>query len=166
MHCAQPLAMRVPEGDTRERMVCPGCGFVHYLNPRPVAGVIPVREDGRLLLTRRAIPPRPGTWVFPGGYMDLGETAEEAAIRETREEALLGVTGLELVGVYTRTGPGVIVIVYEGKALGEGGAGHETSEVAWFYPNRIPWDELSFDSTHWALRDFLKRRGLEMPRRD
>lgn len=160
MQCGEPLAPRIPDGDTRERMVCIGCGFVHYLNPRPVAGVIPVRDDGRLLLVRRAIAPRAGTWVFPGGYMDLGESAEEAAVRETREEALLAVTDLALVGVYTRTAPGVVVIVYEGRALGEGGPGDETTEVAWFQPERIPWGELAFDSTHWALRDFLARRGL------
>ncbi|GAB4334820.1 MAG: NUDIX hydrolase [Dehalococcoidia bacterium] len=163
MQCGEPLALRVPDGDSRERMVCIGCGFVHYLNPRPVAGVIPVRDDGQILLVRRAIAPRAGTWVFPGGYMDLGESAEEAAMRETQEEALLDVTDLSLVGVYTRTGPGVVVIVYEGRALGEGGAGHETTEVAWFHPERIPWAELAFDSTHWALRDFLKRRGLTPP---
>lgn len=163
MQCGQLLAPRLLDGDDRERMVCVGCGFVHYLNPRPVAGVIPVRADGRVLLIRRAIAPREGAWVFPGGYMDLGESAEEAAIRETQEEALLDVTDLQLVGVYTRTGPGVVVIVYEGRALGEGSPGHEATEVAWFRPERIPWADLAFDSTHWALRDFLKRRGLPAP---
>ena len=90
-----------------------------------------------------------------------GETAEEAASRETREEALLEVEALSLVGVYTRVGPGVIVIVYEATALGEASAGHETSEVGWFAPEAIPWDDLAFDTTHWALEEWLRRRGLE-----
>ena len=158
MHCGQRLSSAVPEGDTQRRMVCIDCGFVHSINPRPVAGTRPVREDGRVLLVRRAIEPRAGSWVFPGGFMDVGETAEEAAVRETREEALLDVTNLRLLGVYTRTGPGVVVIVYEADAIGEAGAGHETTEVAWFDPEQIPWDQLAFDSTTAALQDFLARR--------
>lgn len=159
MHCGQRLTTAVPEGDSRRRLVCLDCGFVHYINPRPVAGTIPAREDGRLLLLRRAIEPRLGAWVFPGGYMDVGETAEEAAIRETMEEAMLEVTQLQLSGVYTRPEPGVVVIVYEALAVGEAEAGDEASEVAWFEPAKIPWGELAFDSTEWALRDWAKRRG-------
>jgi len=152
------LTTVVPEGDTKRRLVCLDCGFVHYINPRPVAGIIPVRPDGSILLTKRAIGPRLGTWVFPGGYMDVGETVEEAAMRETLEEAHLEVNNLELVGVYTRSGPGVVVIVYRAEALGDGEAGHETSEIRWFPPAEIPWRELAFDSTECALRDFLRRQ--------
>ena len=159
MHCGQRLMMAVPEGDTRRRLVCMDCGFVHYINPRPVAGTIPVREDGQILLVRRAIEPRIGTWVFPGGYMDIGETAEEAATRETLEEANLEVTDLVLVGVFTRPEPGVVVIVYEARAVGDASAGDETSEVGWFGIDQIPWGELAFDSTEWALRQWAARRG-------
>jgi ADP-ribose pyrophosphatase YjhB (NUDIX family) len=160
MHCGQRLTTAIPEGDTKRRMVCFDCGFVHYINPRPVAGTIPVNEAGDLLLVRRAIEPRVGTWVFPGGYMDVGETAEEAAMRETLEEAKLDVADLSLVGVYTRPGPGVVVVVYEARALGLGEAGDETSEVAWFAPGKIPWEKLAFDTTEWALKDWLRKRGL------
>jgi ADP-ribose pyrophosphatase YjhB (NUDIX family) len=160
MHCGQRLSTAVPEGDSRRRMVCFDCGFVHYLNPRPVAGTLPVRDDGRLLLLRRAIEPRLGAWVFPGGFMDVGETAEEAAIRETLEEACLQVANLRLSGVYTRPGPGVVVIVFEAEALGEAAVGEETSEVAWFHPHEIPWDEIAFDSTEAAIRDWAARRSV------
>jgi len=160
MHCGQRLTSAVPEGDNKRRMVCLDCGFIHYLNPRPVAGVIPVRDDGHVLLTRRSIDPRSGYWVFPGGYMDVGETAEEAAIRETMEEAGLEVGALELVGVFTRPGPGVVVIVYEALARSEAEALHETSEVRWFAPDEIPWDDLAFDSTEWAMRTWAAKRGL------
>jgi ADP-ribose pyrophosphatase YjhB (NUDIX family) len=155
MHCGGALATTRPTGDTRDRLVCGECGFVHYLNPRPVAGVLPVRADGRVLLVRRAIEPRIGTWVFPGGFMDLGETAEEAGMRETMEEAHLQVRDPQLLGVYTRAGPGVVVIVYVAEAIGEAEAGDETTEVAWFGPDEIPWDELSFDTTHAALNAWL-----------
>jgi ADP-ribose pyrophosphatase YjhB (NUDIX family) len=159
MHCGGGLATVRPAGDLHDRLVCEDCGFVHYLNPRPVAGVLPVREDGRVLLVRRAIEPRAGTWVFPGGFMDLGETAEEAGIRETMEEARLEVRDPELLGVYTRIGPGVVVIVFVARALGEAEAGDETTEVGWFAPEEIPWDELSFDTTHAALHAWLERTG-------
>lgn len=159
MHCGQRLTTAVPEGDTRRRLVCIDCGFVHYLNPRPVAATLPIRADGRLLLVRRAIEPRLGTWVFPGGYMDLGESAEEAAIRETREEANLEVRNLELLGVFTRVEPGVVVIVYEAEAVGEASAGDETLEVGWFARHEIPWDELAFDTTEWALKAWVERRS-------
>ncbi len=159
MQCGQRLTTAVPENDTRRRLVCLDCGFIHYINPRPVAGTIPVRADGAILLVRRAIQPRVGMWVFPGGYMDVGETAEEAAARETLEEANLTVTNLRLSGVYTRPEPGVVVIVYEAEATSEAEAGDETSEIGWFTMDTIPWDELAFDSTTWALRDFVARRA-------
>lgn len=158
MQCGGRLVTKRPPGDTRDRLVCEDCGFVHYLNPRPVAGILPVREDGKILLERRAIEPRMGTWVFPGGFMDLGETAEEAGIRETMEEAHLKVTDLRLLAVYTRVEPGVVVIVYTARAIGDAEAADETSEVRWFGPDEIPWDELSFDTTHQALHAWLEQR--------
>ncbi|MFN8616419.1 MAG: NUDIX hydrolase [Dehalococcoidia bacterium] len=158
MHCGQRLTTAVPEGDSRRRMVCLDCGFIHYLNPRPVAGTIPVR-DGKILLGRRDIEPRRGFWVFPGGFMDVGESAEEAAKRETLEEMHLEVTNLELLGVYTRIEQGVVVIVYEAEAVGEAEVGHETSEIAWFAAHEIPWEEIAFDTTEAALRAWVERRA-------
>lgn len=164
MHCGGPLQARMPPGDKLERLVCANCGFVHYINPRPVAGAIPERpSDGRLLLVRRSIEPRIGTWVFPGGFMDLDESAEEAAARETLEEANLHVDELSLLGVYTRPGPGVVVVVYEAIARSDASVGDEVSEVRWFAPHDIPWDELAFDTTQWALSDWARRRGIPIP---
>jgi ADP-ribose pyrophosphatase YjhB (NUDIX family) len=159
MHCGERLTSAVPEGDTRRRLVCIECGFVHYINPRPVAGVVPIRADGKILLGRRAIEPRIGSWVFPGGFMDVGETAEEAAARETLEEAHLVVANLSLLGVYTRIEPGVVVIVYEGEAMSDAEAGDETTEVRWFAADEIPWGELAFDTTVAALKAWQQRHA-------
>jgi hypothetical protein len=79
------------------------------------------------------------------------------------EEANMEVADLSLVGVYTRTGPGVVVMVYEGLAVTEPSAGHETLEISWFEPARLPWPELAFDTTNWALKDWMRRHGYELP---
>jgi NADH pyrophosphatase NudC (nudix superfamily) len=76
---------RVPEGDNRNRLVCPECGFVAYENPKIVVGSV-VAEDGAVLMCRRAIEPRRGFWTLPAGFMELGETIEEGAIREVWDE--------------------------------------------------------------------------------
>ncbi len=89
--------------------------------------------------------------------MDVGETAEEAAARETREEVRLEVANLRLLGVFTRIEAGVVVIVYEGDAAGDGEAGDEALEVRWFAPHEIPWADLAFDTTEWALRSWVER---------
>src|SRR5690554_1589409 len=84
--CGTQLTRRVPPEDNRMRDVSEQCGAVHYQNPRNVVGVVPVFGD-RILLCRRAIEPRYGTWTLPAGFMELGETTAQGAMRETQEEA-------------------------------------------------------------------------------
>ena len=90
----------VPDGDTHERDVCSRCGFVHYVNPKIVTGSI-VRHEGRILMCRRAIAPRIGYWTLPAGFMEVGETAEQAAMRAAREEANAAIVIEGLLAVYT-----------------------------------------------------------------
>jgi ADP-ribose pyrophosphatase YjhB (NUDIX family) len=145
-----------PEGKLER--VCPACGFVYYLNHKLVAGTIPA-ADGRILLTRRAIPPARGKWTFPGGYVDWGETIEAAALRETYEETGLTVALGALVGVYSFPGAPVVIVVY--RAQVSGGRlrpCHENDRLEWVGPAEIPWDELAFPSTRAAIRDFLGPR--------
>jgi len=89
--CGGRLGRAAVPPDQREQAVCVACGFVFYLNPKVVAGTIP-EQDGRVLLTRRSINPGRGLWTFPGGFVDFGESVEDAAVRETFEE-----TGLKVV---------------------------------------------------------------------
>src|SRR5574339_111393 len=84
--CGSPTEYRVPADDNRERAVCTACGTIHYENPLNVVGTVPVWGD-KVLLCKRNIEPRWGKWTLPAGFMELGETTEEGAIRETREEA-------------------------------------------------------------------------------
>lgn len=145
----------VPD-EQRERLVCQRCSSIHYLNPPVVAGAIPV-ANGKLWLLRRAIEPRYGAWTYPAGFMEMGESVQDAAQRETREELNLEIRLDGLLGVYSRAAMSNVVVVFSAEALGEPSIGHETLEVASFAPDEIPWDELAFWSTHAALRDWIAR---------
>lgn len=152
--CGGALRQQPVNGDPKERLVCSSCGFVFYQDPKVSACTIPVL-DGRVALVKRAIDPGRGFWVFPGGYMDQDETAEEAAVRETREEVGLEVRVSRLVGVYSYRTP-VVVVVYACDVLGgELRIDRESQEVRLFAPAEIPWEQLAFPSTRDALRDFL-----------
>ena len=84
--CGAPVVLRIPPGDHLPRHVCDACGTIHYQNPRLVVGCVPEHE-GRILLCRRAIEPRLGFWTVPAGFMENGETLQQAAARESHEEA-------------------------------------------------------------------------------
>lgn len=85
-HCGGSVASQIPAGDNRPRFVCMECQTIHYQNPRIVAGCLPVWQE-QVLLCRRAIEPRRGYWTLPAGFMENGETMQQAAARETLEEA-------------------------------------------------------------------------------
>ena len=157
--CATALTRAPVPPDQREQAVCPGCRFVFYLNPKVVAGTIP-EQDGRILLTRRAIHPAHGKWTFPGGYVDYGEVVEAAAVRETFEETGMHVALGGLVGVYSYQDSPVVIVVYRARVTGgELTTCHENDCVEWVEPDAIPWEELAFPSTRAALGDYLKSRG-------
>lgn len=158
--CAGPLEEKQLPSETRPRLVCTACNHILYLNPKVVVGAIPVAGDKAILL-RRAIEPRKGAWTFPAGYVELGETVEAAALRETWEETNLEVEISSLLNVYSRPEVGIIVIVYLARIRGgEPQTGPETLEIASFLPEEVPWGELAFDSTRWALRDWARAQGL------
>ena len=152
--CGRPVEPRTLEADHRPRLVCAE-GHVTWRNPRVVVGTLPV-GDGRLFLARRAIEPALGLWGNPSGFLELGESTQEGARRETEEETHLLVEIGRLIGVYSRLHAGVITIVYEASVVG--GAPEpaaETSEVRDFGPDEIPWDELAFSTVESALRDWV-----------
>jgi ADP-ribose pyrophosphatase YjhB (NUDIX family) len=153
--CGAVLVRTAVPPDQKEEAVCSSCQFIFYLNPKVVAGTIPV-SDGRILLVRRNIEPAKGKWTYPGGYVDWGETVRGAAVRETLEETGLSVDLDGLLGVYSYPGFPVVVVVYRARVAG--GALQESPEIqeqAWLRPAEIPWDDLAFPSTRDALRDFL-----------
>lgn len=152
--CGEPLESRVLEQEHQPRLVCPN-GHVTWRNPRLVVGTLPVR-DGRVHLARRAIEPGAGRWSYPGGFLELGESAAEGARRETEEETRLLVEIGRLIGAYSRPHAAVVTLIYEATVVGgEVAPGQESSEVRAFAPDEIPWDELAFSTTESALRDWL-----------
>jgi ADP-ribose pyrophosphatase YjhB (NUDIX family) len=160
-HCGELLSRGVPAGDDRERFICPACGRVHYQNPRMVVGCIPVWR-GRVLLCRRAIEPRHGTWTLPAGYLENGESVEEGARRELLEEARSEAMSLRPFGLYDiRHVNQVYLIFIATLASGDFGAGEETLEGRLFDEPTIPWDELAFPVIDMTLKRYFDdaRRG-------
>ena len=130
-----------------------------YENPKPVACAIVTDADDRLVLLRRGFDPGKGRWTFPGGYVDLGESVEDAARREVAEELRIAVELGPLVGVYSRADDPIVLVVYAAQALGAPQTTAEATEVRAYSPGELPWQELAFWSTEAALRDFTARGG-------
>jgi ADP-ribose pyrophosphatase YjhB (NUDIX family) len=157
--CAGALEPRSEAPDEPAFPTCTACGFIFYLDPKVSAGAVVV-WSGELVLLRRAIEPARGKWVYPGGYVNRGETTGQAAVRETEEEVGMCVTVRDLLGVYSYEGRSVVVVVYAADAItGPPRAGREALEVRTFPPEEIPWDELAFPSTRDGIRDYLRRYG-------
>ena len=155
--CAGNLAWRHVPADDKQRLVCAACGYVYYFDPKVSACTIPFL-DGKVVMLRRANEPSRGKWVFPGGFMERGETVEQAAIRETFEEVGLQVDVTHLLNVYSYPESVVIVVVYLAQVVG--GVlrlSPEASELGLFAPDEIPWEELAFPSTRRALEDWIAR---------
>ncbi len=142
---------RIPEGDDRERLMCPDCGHVAYENPKVVVGSIVV-EDDTVLLCRRAIEPRRGYWTIPAGYMEMGETTEEGARREAWEEARARILLDGVLAVYSIARLGQVQVIFRARMAEPGfEAGPESLEVRRFAWDDIPWQDLAFPSVRWAL---------------
>lgn len=137
-----------------KRFLCGRCKFIAYLNPCVVAGAIPMRR-GKILLLRRGIEPMKGSWTFPAGYVEIGETVADAAVREAKEETRVTIKTERVLGVYSYDFSGVAVVVYLAKYVsGKAGTTPESLEVREFLPSEIPWHDLAFPSTRDALTDW------------
>lgn len=160
--CGGRLEARVVFEHDPPRQVCVACGFVFYRDPKVAAGAI-CRTPAGIVLLRRGIEPGHGLWVYPGGYVDRGESLPAAAARETLEEVGLEVRIERLVGVYSYPGRPVIVVVYAAEVVGGTlRGGPEALEVDTFDRAAIPWESLAFPSTRQALEDYFTdndRRG-------
>ena len=161
-NCGTAVVYRIPDdGDTKERAVCPACSTIHYENPLNVVGTIPVLGD-KVLLCKRNIEPRWGKWTLPAGFMELGESAAEGAMRETDEEAGAKIELGELLTLLSVPRVGQVHMYWVAKLLSdEFNPGTETIEARLFAEDEIPWDEIAFRTVREALEHFFedRRRG-------
>jgi ADP-ribose pyrophosphatase YjhB (NUDIX family) len=145
----------------KPRRVCPGCGFIHFTDPKVGVGVFVVHED-KILLVRRMMHPEIGKWSIPAGFVDQGEDPAETAVREAFEETNLHVAIEKLIGVYLNPpdqGGASIFIMYQARLLGGTlQAGDDADAAAFFAPDKLP--EIAFVSTRAAIEQ-LKARGWE-----
>src|SRR5262245_26551519 len=135
-------------GEDRHRLSCPACGHILYVNPRLVVTALPITDRGEVVLLRRGIEPGLGSWAQPGGFLEVDETVNQAAIRETYEETGLLIEPGEIVGLYTRLEAAVVTIAFEARIVG--GAPTvtpEALEVRSFAPADIPWQGIEFNTT-------------------
>lgn len=157
--CGARVERLVPAGEERERWVCPGCGAIHYENPKTVVGCI-VEHAGSILLCRRAIEPARGRWTMPAGYQEVDESAVQGAVRETREEALADVDVVAPHAWLDVPHIGQAYALFHARLREERyGVGHESLETRLFDPAAIPWDELAFPVITMALRLFVDDRA-------
>lgn len=153
------MERRIPRGDNLPRAVCTACGSIHYENPRLVVGCVPVWQE-RILLCRRAIPPRRGYWTTPAGFLENGETLQAAAAREALEEADTRVAVGSLLSITHVLHAAQVHVSFRARMLdARFGPGSESLEVGLYAEGEIPWDELAFPSITFALRCYFEDRS-------
>ena len=156
--CGAALEMRAV--GERTRPVCPACGFIYYLNPIVAAGAL-VERDGRVALVQRGVEPGRGLWGLPSGYAEADESAEEAAVRETWEEAHLRVEVDELLDAFSygsEQNRGVLLIYTASVQSGELAAGDDATDAGWFGPDELP--EIAFRTHREVLRQWRRARAV------
>ena len=163
--CGATVTFRIPDGDNRARYVCDECQIIHYQNPNIVAGCIPEWE-GRILLCKRAIEPRYGLWTLPAGFMENGETAEQAALRETCEEAGAHVEIADLFGIFSIPHISQVYLLYRGELCdGSYAPGQESLQCRLFDEHEVPWEKLAFPVMVETLKRYyrFKNKGNGFP---
>ena len=156
--CGQGVELKIPAGDNRERHVCAHCNTIHYQNPNIVAGCLPVWED-KVLLCKRAIEPRHGFWTLPAGFMENNETLEQAATRESIEEANANLEISKLYTVISLPHINQIYMLYLAKLVDLNfSAGPESLDVQLFTEEEIPWNNLAFRTIDFTLKRYFEDR--------
>lgn len=154
-YCGSRLTRRFAEG--RDRLFCDPCGGPLYENPVPAACSVVVDAAGRLLMVRRGVEPKAGRWCLPGGFMELGETPEECALRELREETGLSARIRRLIGVAannSRMYDTVLLVCYLIDDFeGVPAPGDDAVETAFFPPDRMP--TAAFEAHRHFIRTYL-----------
>ncbi len=157
-NCGARVSLRIPSGDDRPRHVCDACHMVHYQNPKLVVGCVP-EWDGRVLLCRRAIRPRLGFWTLPAGFMENGETMEQAAVREAMEESNARLKIEAPFALFDIPRISQVYLMFRARLLEPGcSPGFESLEVGLFHEREIPWNDIAFPSIERTLALYFEDR--------
>ena len=153
--CGGTISKRVPENDTAERCVCDSCHKVFYQNPTIIAGCL-AEWEGKVLLCQRAIEPRIGTWTLPAGFMEIGESIEQAAVREACEETGANIKIDALYSVFYVEQTNQVYIIYRGRMLSPNiDAGDESLEVRLFERDEVPWENIFYPAIQTIVKRFF-----------
>lgn len=156
--CGAPVRLGVPPGEHLPRHLCDACGTIHYENPKMIVGCVAAWQD-KILLCRRAIEPRLGLWTLPAGFMENAETTEQAAARETLEEANARVDIEALFTLFNVPHINQVHIFFRARLLDlDYAPGVESLEVALFSEGEIPWENVAFASVRETLRHYFADR--------
>ena len=154
--CGGKTKSEIIKRDNIPRNKCEACNYIHYINPKIIVGALPYRDD-RVLLCKRDIHPGFGKWTLPSGFMEMGESLEQGAEREAKEEANLKLQLKKLYGTYSIPEIGQVLFIYIGKIMNENyRAADETSEVKLFSVSEIPWEKIAFPSVEFFLKKYTK----------
>ncbi|KDO70915.1 hypothetical protein CISIN_1g022283mg [Citrus sinensis] len=150
--CGGQTKHEVPHGEEKMRAICTVCGKIAYQNPKMVVGCL-IEHDKKILLCKRKIEPSYGLWTLPAGYMEIGESAAEGAIRETWEEARADVEVQSPFAQLDIPRIGQIYIIFLAKLKRPHfSPGPESSECRLFALDEIPFDSLAFSSISVTLQ--------------
>lgn len=156
--CGDKVERQIPEGDNRQRFVCPSCSTIHYQNPRMITGTLPVAPDGRILLCKRNIEPRKNYWTLPAGFMENGETTVEGALRETVEESMVQAINPSLISIISLPAWDQVHVFYRVDMPDFSfSTTPESIEVALFETKDLPWNTLAFRTVEATLKHYLSR---------
>ena len=153
--CGSKVSIEIPTGDNRLRAVCSNCKTIHYENPKIVVGCLSTWEN-KILLCKRAIEPRLGFWTLPAGFLELNESTEEGAIRETIEESGAKIALGALFAIFDLPFCNQVHMFFLAKMLNPSlNPGIESLEAKLFPINQIPWSQLSFTSVKKTIKLFI-----------
>ncbi|EEF31668.1 mutt/nudix hydrolase, putative [Ricinus communis] len=154
--CGGAAKHEIPEGEEKLRAICTVCGKIAYQNPKMVVGCL-IEHDNKVLLCKRNIQPSYGLWTLPAGYLEMGESAAEGAMRETWEEAGAEV---EVVSPFAHLDIPLIgqtyIIFLARLKKPHFSPGAESLECQLFSLDDIPFDSLAFSSMLVTLNLYVE----------
>lgn len=162
--CGGPTKHEIPDGEEKERAICTLCRRISYENPKMVVGCL-IEHDNKILLCKRNIQPSFGLWTLPAGYLEIGESASEGAVRETWEEAGAKVEVLSPFAQLDIPLIGQTYIIFLAKLITPHfSPGPESLECRLFALDDIPYESLSFSSMLVTLNLYIEDIKVGKPK--